>query len=868
MPKVSPIQANFNGGEVSPLVYGRVDAPRYKESLAICQNYIPLIQGPVTRRPGSAFVLPVKDSSKVARLIPFEFSATQAYMLEFGNNYIRFFKNNAVVTNTLKVITGITQASPGVITSNGHGFSNGDHVVVASVSGMTELNNREYVVANITANTFTLTDNITSVAVNTTSYTAYSSGGTAAKIYELTSHIGQRQGLITAVTQNNPGQVTMANHGLSTNDVVKIDGVSGMVQLNGNQYTITKIDANNFTIGVDTTAYGAYAFRGIVYKINSTTYLTADIPTIKYTQSNDVMYLTHPSYKPRKLTRQADNSWTLQVINFVDGPYLNSNITSTTLTPGATGAIGTAQTYTASSIVGINSDTGFQSTDVGRKIRLLNADGTWGHVQITSVTSTTVVTVVVLKVTGGGAVAVSTWRLGTWSDTTGYPSCVIFHEDRLVLSGATGSPIRFDGSNSADYENMSPTGIGDFEFQANGNYSTNTCSATIAASNAYGFDLLASDQNPIQWSAQDEQGLILGTAAGEWLVFAPSSNAALSATNISAKKRTSYGSENVQAVQSGKCTIFVQKGGRKIRELNYYYDVNGFRAADLTTLAEHITTSRISYLAVQKNPQPIVWAVRNDGVLLSTTYEREFDVLKVGFARHIFGGSYSTGNAIVESVAVIPSADTESQDIYVIVKRTVNGQTVRYVEYLTQLFDEDTDLEDAFFVDAGLTYSGSSTLTISGLNHLIGQTVSVLADGGVQADRNVDSGGRIILDTPASVVTVGLSYNSDGQKLRSDAGAADGTAMGKTRRTHRVGILLLNTLGFKLGMDFTAMDDITLDDVTDANFDQAQGLYSGIATELITADYDFDNMICWRQSQPLPGTICGFYPQMVTQDRG
>lgn len=796
MPKVSPIQSNFNGGEISPLLYGRVDVPRYKESLAICKNYLPLIQGPITRRPGSSFVFPVKSSSAVTRLIPFEFSTVQAYMIEFGNNYVRFFKNNGIITNSPKTITSITQANPGVITSTSHGFANGDHIVINAVSGMTELDNREFTVANSLTNSFTLVDNITGVAVDTTSYTAYSSGGTAAKIYEV-----------------------------------------------------------------------------------ATLYATADIPTIKYTQSDDVLYLTHPSYPPAKLIRNADNDWTFNDSTFVgsatksvtsallaltDGPYYPVNLTGTTISGSKSSGAGHPMVLTATSTTGINGSQGFLSTDVGRLIRIedSNASSAWTWFTITSVVSTTVVNTLGPTLTSAARTLTDTdqWRLGFWSETDGFPAAVVFHEDRLVFGGAGGDPTRFDGSNTSDYENFSPS-----VQQTPGEFSD----GTISDSCAYSFSLVSNDVNSILWETSDEQGLIIGTTGGEWLVSSASSTSALSPTSVSAKKMTSYGSENIQAVQSGKCSLFIQKGGRKLRELNYYFDVNGFRAADLTQISEHISQTRFKFLAVQKTPQPIVWGIRTDGVLLAMTYERDLDALKVGWSRHVMGGTVSGGgSSVVESVAVIPSADGSSQDVWIIVQRFINGSVVRYVEYLTQLFDEDTELEDAFFVDSGLTYSGTATGTVSGLNHLSGQTVAVLADGSPLANRGVING-RVTLDvgTTASVITIGLPYNSDGQKLRNDAGAADGTAMGKTRRTHRVGIQFLNTLGFLLGPDFDTLDQITLDEVGDANFDNAQGLYTGIRSEIITTDYDFDNMFCWRQNQPLPGTILGIYPQMVEQDR-
>lgn len=843
MPKVSPLQDSFQSGEFSPLLYGRVTADRYKSALKTCKNYIPTLQGGLTRRAGTKFVSEVKDSSAATRLIRFEFSTTQAYILEFGNQYIRFYKDNAIITNTAVNITGITQANPAVVTAASHGYSNGDRVIITGVLGMVQVNNREFIVANQTTNTFEL-QTTGAVNVNSTGYTAYASGGTVAEVYEI-----------------------------------------------------------------------------------ATSYVTADLFELKFTQSADVLYIVHPDYPPAKLSRTGHTSWTIEDIVFQDGPYLSTNTTSTTLTPSA--ATGTGITLTASAVTGINNDTGFQTTDVGRIIRLQEGS-TWGWVTITARTSTTVVTVTV-NATLTNTNAKTNWRLGTWSETTGYPQAVTFHEDRLFLGGPTEYPQRLDGSRSGDYENFAPSDT----------------DGTITDSHAVAFTFNANDVNVIRWFSPDEKGLLVGTVGGEWVVRPSTQSEALSATNVNAKQATSVGSANIEPVRSGKGTIFVQRAARKVREMSYFFDVDGFRSPDVSLLSEHITDPGIVELSYQKTPQSIVWLVRSDGTLLGMTYERDLENLKVGWHRHTLGG---TGNAAgdaaeVESVAVIPSADGTRDEAWVAVKRYINGATVRYVEYITKIF-EDSDLQrDAFFVDCGLTYDNPLTIsgatsanpvvitstahglsdgdkilitgvkgmtelngntylianstsntfeltdlsgtdidgsafttyvsggearelvsTISGLTHLEGETIGVMADGAAQPDVTV-SGGVVTLSLAAATVHLGYNYNSDGQLLRLEAGSADGTALGKTRRTHRVGMLLHRSLGLQIGFGFTELDTVTFRTSEDP-LTRAPALFSGIISENVGADYDYENEFCWRQSQPLPSTILAIAPQMVTQDRG
>jgi len=448
--------------------------------------------------------------------------------------------------------------------------------------------------------------------------------------------------------------------------------------------------------------------------------------------------------------------------------------------------------------------------------------------------------------------------------------------------------------------------------------------------------------NVIRWFSPDEKGLLVGTVGGEWVIRAASLSDAISPTNVTAKKSTSYGSANISPVQVGKATIHLQRSTKKFREFLYFYDVDGFRANDLTILSEHITKEGIVELAYMREPQSIIWAVRTDGALIGMTYERDLDALRAGWHRHEVGGfgDAANGIAMVESIAVIPNSDATRDELWMVVKRYVNGAVVRYIEYTTKFFDINDDQHDAFFVDCGLTYDVPKTITaitkanpgvvtsashgfsngdrvrlydvmgmtevngetytvanvatntfelsgvdttsyttyvsagvarklvstVSGLTHLEGQSVTVCADGAPQPNKTV-SAGAITLSTSAAVVHVGLGYNSDAQMLRLEAGAADGTALGKTRRIHRVGFLLNRSLGLQIGTSLGDLDTLTFRTSADP-MTRAPALYTGIISETLSSDHDFQNQIAWRQSQPLPSTILAVMPQMVTQDRG
>lgn len=848
MPKVSPLQSNFNGGEFSPWAYGRVDSERYREGLKTCLNYVPTRQGGITRRPGTMFVAEVKTSAAKPRLIPFEFSTTQAYMLEFGNEYIRFYKDNGQIVLDSQAITAITNASTAVLTYAGADtYANGDEIYISGIVGPigTYLNNRNFKVANVTAGSNTLELNyMDGTAVNSTSMGLYTSGGTVEEVYTLASP-----------------------------------------------------------------------------------YITADLFDIKFVQSADTLYLVHPDYAPRKLTRTGHTSWTLTTIDFLDGPYLPTNTTSTTLTPGA--ATGTGVTLTASAVTGINAGAGFQTTDVGRLIRLKQGS-VWGYVKITGRTSTTIVTVDVIN-TLTTIDAKATWRLGVWSGTTGYPAAVAFHEDRLFFGGPEAYPQRLDGSNSSDYENFAPSAT----------------DGTISASNGLSFSLNAEDVNAIKWITSEEKGMLIGTVGSEWVVRPASATEALTPTNIQAKPATKNGSSNLQGMRIGRASVFLQRAKRKIRELTYFYEVDGFQAPDLTEIAEHVTETGIVQMAYQKEPQGIIWCVREDGVLAAMTYERSMDGLRASWHRHIIGGysDAANSNAVVESVAVIPSPDGTRDEVWLVVRRRINGGTKRYIEYITKFFEDTDDQHEAFYVDTGLSYDLPVTITaataanpvvvtanshglvngdtviirdiigmtelngniytvanktantieltsngsnvdgtgfsawvsggtvrkrvstVSGLWHLEGQTVNILGDGAVQPTQTVTNG-AITLTTAAGTVHIGLNKSARGEMLRLDAGAADGTALGKTRRVHRVGFLVHRSLGLRIGTNFDEDDmNVVTFRRTSNQLGAAPPLFSGVISETLDADFDFENNICWEQYQPLPSTILAVMPQMVTQDR-
>ena len=667
MARSAPALSSFTAGEISPRLEGRVSIEKYREGLADLTNMVCMPHGGVQRRPGTEFLGEVKDSSVKTRLIPFQFKTSDTYILEFGHQVMRVYRNGLqVLDGTPTNITGVTQASPGVVTAAGHGFSNGDEIYIDDIVGMTELNGKNFKVANATADTFTL-QCLFGNDVNTTGYSAYVSGGTVDRIYQI-----------------------------------------------------------------------------------STPYDEADLFGLRYAQSADTMYIVHPSYDIRTLSRTGSASWSLAVATIVGGP-----------SPALSGA-------------------------------------------------------------------------------NDRPSVVTFFEQRLVFANSNNNPQTLWFSKNGDYLNFT---------------------AGTADDDALIYTIASNQVNAIRYLSATRV-LTVGTSGGEYVVTATSDGPVTPTTTL-IRKYSNYGSAEIEPVQVADVTLFLQRGNRKIREFKYVGDINAsaYQAPDMSILAEHITHGGISQFAFQQEPDSVVWMVRNDGTLIGMTYRREEEV--VAFHKHVIGGSFDGGQAIVESIATLPT-DTGEDELYMVVKRTIGGVTKRYVEMMKP-FDFGSSTIGAFFVDSGLQYSGGTVNNLSGLCHLEGETVSILANGAVHPDATV-SNGAIDLTFDSTSAAVGYGYTSNMQTLRLEAGSVDGTSQGKPKRIHAVTIRLHETVGIEIGNDEQELDRIYFRD-SSMPMDQAVPLFTGDKDIEFPGGYCEDDRIYARQTQPLPMTVLALYPRLNTFDK-
>lgn len=683
MAKATLQQTSFVAGETSPLLSARIDLQQYADSASLLSNWIVFPQGPVHPRPGTRFVAATKTAGKLARLIRFVFSSVQAYMLEFGEGYIRFYKDG-----------GVIESSPGV-----------------------------------------------------------------------------------------PYEV-------------------------------------------------------------STTYTEAELATLYVTQSADVMFIACPTKQPRTLTRSGHTSWTLALYDFKEGPFLDENKTTTTLTPsGTTGAI----TITASASL-------FVPADVGRVVRIQQTNK-WGTAKITGYTSATQVSATTQD-DFTNTTANASWRLGAWGDgTIGWPSVVTFHQQRLVWANTATEPNKFWMTRTGDYYNFAPTILAS---GASADSTDATCGITFA--------LNANEVNVIKWMSSSRR-LLIGTQEAEWVVDSSSTTVGISPDTIKADPQTPYGSYGLPPVRIGNQVVFLQRNQKSLRAAEYALTSDSYEADDITDFAPQLFGAKVTDMAYAQDPYSILWLALDSGLLIGATYNKNQKIL--AFHRHTLGGSLAGADMpLVESVEVIPSTDGSVSTLWMIVKRTIQGNTVRYVEYLEIVHDpkSKTDLKGAFYVDCGLSYNGSPTTSITGLTHLAGQEVVVLADGATHPNCTVTGAGGITLNNAASVVHVGLGRECWCITNDLEGGSQQGVSQGNKKKGNFATYRVVNSSTFYIGYNDSELDEVVFRDNSDP-MDAGPPLFTGDIEVTLPASQGTGNKFVVYTNLPLPVTLCGIFPNINVQEQ-
>lgn len=909
MSRANVVQTNFTSGEVSPHLYGRVDINKYFNGARKLRNMIVMPQGGAFRRPGTLFTAETKTSSKRSIIRPFKFSEAQPYVLEFGDQYVRFYYNGArleVASTPVEVATPYLEADLPLL----------KFTQSADVLYIMHPSYAPRILSRVTHTSWML-------AAYATVDGPYMDGGRAEKLTVTLVTDTATAVASTAIftvptlkvitgtgTAGSAVFITSVAHGFSTGNTVVIAGVLGTVEANGT-WVITVTGANTFTL-IGSVYVNAYVSGGTaqlnvtgtfvpyrenntwklssILSIQSTTVALVDVtdttiqPEIetKITYASGGITATTPTfsiYDVNRYIRTTDTGVWYKITSVDDSELARG----TAVTVVAYTYPTTTVTVSNRSIFGnVVSDTNlFASTDVGRFLRL-EYFGTW--VLCTTQTYTDAKHVFVkmqsvlptdpTNVTRPSNDGTATdWRFGAFSVTSGYPSVVAFHQGRLVFASTTAQPLTLWFSESGDYASFVPS---------------DPKTSEVTDSNAITITLVSKEANQIRW-LDSGPVLLVGTEGNEWQVKPSSITQSLTPTNVIATIQTSFGSVNTdQSVKVGSQTIFIQRGGRKLRELTYDFSVDAFVAKELSIISEHIPRLRggLVEMTLQKVPHNILWIVSGDGTLVGVTYEREHEV--VGWHIHELGGS-----GVVESACCIPSIDGKYDDLYLVVKRTINAATKRYVEQLGRLPDplSYSDLSSGYWVDCGIVLDNvtpTNTATVTGLSHLNAATVQRVVDG-IFVGTGTPSAGSVTLNYRATKVHVGFGYEGVIGILEPEGGSQAGTSQSKKKRVNEAAARVENSLHFKTAssagrtnnyMSLSSADDPL---VTDRNriipgpvintpgtgvlptFDSVR-LETGDITFAVDDNYDNGGRFELVQDEPYPMNVLALMPKLNTNE--
>jgi hypothetical protein len=470
----------------------------------------------------------------------------------------------------------------------------------------------------------------------------------------------------------------------------------------------------------------------------------------------------------------------------------------------------------------------------------------WGFGIITAYTDSTHVTVAVdPRGPFANTYASLRWRLGEFCDARGWPIAGTFHRGRLWLGGSDARPHTLWASQTGDFETFAP----------------NEPDGTVLDTNAIAVSLDADEVERVRWLLSAPRGLLVGTASGEWLVAPANRNAAMSPANIGAERQGDRGTDAAGPVaRVGGFALFPQRGGRRLREMSYDFGGDRFTSPDLCALAEDIAGEGFSEITYADVPDGTVHALRADGRVAVLTYDPE---------QRMRAWTLDTigGDGTVESIAAVPDPDGTATDLYLVVRRTVDEVDRLTIEVIRSPFRAELDGAAAgYFVDCGLTYSGTAVNTVTGLDHLDGMEVAICADGAMRQTQTVSGGSVSVTGTAASTIHVGLAYRTTIIDLPPDVQAPGGSVQGLTQRLVKVTLRLHDTALAHVGGRDARTTELQFRTTRD-DLGSAAALFTGDRDVTANADWDASAQVRITTTAPLPLTVLAIGREVSFGDR-
>lgn len=853
------IQPSFAAGELSPFLHGRVDLAKFHTGARTMVNMFVHPHGGASNRPGTQYVGDVADHAQRHRLIPFRFRSSPS-----GQNYILVFGHL-----TMQVVKegGFVETVPGTIYTLPTPYKAADLAklkVVQSADTMT-LTHPNHQARKLTRTghaAWTLTPITFAPSTATPTGLACGSPGGGGAVIQVTaiSDTTGEESLPTAgvgSTSNSDSWSWAAVPGCSTYNVYKLKGsIYGFIaQVGAASFTDSNLapDIGN-TPPQQRNPFGAAPLASVSIAAAGSGYtsptLTIQDPTgsgatLGHTLNGSGGFasvtVTNPGQNytnPTVIVAGGSGSGASFTLNWsVGGQYISGYEPGTYLEGGgyAPGDPIYSDWFYLGSVT-VNS--GGSSYGSGATFYTLYAGGVnYGGMSFTTTVSGGAVTGVTVVNPGtgqfasglggfptpaisdsGGGGAVLTAHLDL--DKADHPSCSTYFQQRQVFAGTANRPQTVWFSVSGGFNNMA-------------------VSQPTRDDDAITRTLVSREVNEIRHMVPGSS-LLLMTSGAEWRCWPGPSSPGLTPGACVTLPQSAYGCSHVPPIVAGGAVLFVQERGSRVRELRFDVLQDQYQATDMSVLSQHLLHDTSAQHAIEEwawaeEPFRIAWAVRSDGTLLGFTYMREHEVF--AWHRHVTDGA-------VESVASVPEAEGSSllDAVYLIVRRTINGQTRRYVERLApRTF---ATIADAWFVDCGLKYDGAPATTISGLAHLEGKSVAILADGAVVPSKVVTDG-SVTLDAACSKAIVGLPYTADLETLNLEL-PANGTIQGQMKKISKVTVRLKDTRGLKVGLNPGTLQEVK---------QPGTQSFTGDVAVTVGSEWNTDGRVFVRQDAPLPCTI-------------
>lgn len=854
---VYPAQVSFAAGELAPSLWGREDLAKYAVGVRTLKNFTVHPHGGVSNRAGMRFVSEARYSDRPVRLVPFEYSDTDAYVLEFGDRYVRFFKDGSPVMSGGVPYEVATPWAAGDLA--GLSFAQSADVLFVAHPRYAPRELSRYGDADWRLEGFafvngpfrTMNAGDTTLALSALSGTATVTASAplfdsrhVGALFSVFHHVDE----VTARTSGETGGTWTA-----TTIVGGSESVGSGDETTRHYYFYCSSDTQRaqFTVGRKV-RFGTN--ETVVSSVNGDRVVFS--PSIKWQAGFINCSVLMPSSVSWDVELTVYGGWHVISSGFWGGTVKLQRydedearyVDVVTFTSGGTKTScrnydesGTVEEPTRYRIAGLDFRTFVPegNTDDDRGYFTLTAEAAdySSYFRVVSVTSSTLATVRFEK-DGASTQPTRNWAEGAWSDLRGWPCAVGFVEDRLCFGGNVTEPQSVWMSVTGDYYNFERHLI-------------------VQDDDGVTAALVSRKVSPIR-AFVPLSSLVVLTASAEWTIAAGGAKSAITPSSVEAKVQGYRGSAAVPPVVIGNMVLFVQKQGKIIRDLGYAFESDSYSGNDLTVLATHLFKGRtIVAMDYQQDPDSIVWVVLDDGSLLALTYLREHDVI---------AWSRMETDGFVESVCCLSSV--ERDEVWLSVRRRVGDGYKRFIE---QLADREAEFpQECFFVDCGVTRRfDSPSAEVAGLEHLEGRGVSVLADGNVVPGLTV-SGGRVVLPHAVSVAHVGLPYRAELETLDLTLPRQDGTQQGRKARLISASVRVEKSRGMKIGAveaDLVPFEAMEFKERRLEHYDAPISLITGIMSVGFNAGFSSGRVriVC---DLPLPCTLISLLPKVVVSSGG